>query len=407
MLTFNAIDVETANADRASICQIGIVHVRDGAIHDQWQTLINPEDWFDPWNVSIHGLKPDDVRNSPTLPDVRDELRHRLRGSVLVSHTSFDRVAFERAMTQHNLEQLQVTWLDSARIARRAWPERYALKGWGLKNVAEDLGISFKHHDALEDASAVVYTDRASRVRGCRDRYRRMVAASRTTHHPPRTALKSEASGVDKANGECRRSLVWRDDRVYRRAQHAPKGSRQFSCGSGMQRSCQCRQESVNSSRWRPEQERTEWLRKKPEAPSGRSVDRGRRGHRDPLRDSRLFRTRRHWWGEVRTRSCPRSRPLADPAPPTDTVEPLFEIMTEYDVLGVGLRICPEGTKPPHQRGNPVSGLYSLVAVAFEVEQRLNELSTWRLSPAGRWPTSAMNTATGSPPLRQRIHTVS
>ena len=154
MLTFNAIDVETANADRASICQIGIVHVRDGAIHDRWQTLINPEDWFDPWNVSIHGIKPEEVKNSPSLPEVRDELRRRLRGSVLVSHTSFDRVAFERAMTKHNLEQLQVTWLDSAKIARRSWPERYARKGWGLKNVAEDLGISFKHHDALEDAGA-------------------------------------------------------------------------------------------------------------------------------------------------------------------------------------------------------------------------------------------------------------
>ena len=49
MLTFNSIDVETANADRASICQIGIVRVRDGKIQDQWQTLVNPEDWFDPW----------------------------------------------------------------------------------------------------------------------------------------------------------------------------------------------------------------------------------------------------------------------------------------------------------------------------------------------------------------------
>ena len=54
MVTFNAIDVETANADRASICQIGIVHVRDGVVVDRWQTLVNPEDWFDPWNVSIH-----------------------------------------------------------------------------------------------------------------------------------------------------------------------------------------------------------------------------------------------------------------------------------------------------------------------------------------------------------------
>ena len=154
MLTFNAIDVETANADRASICQIGIVHVRDGEIEDRWQILVNPEDWFDPWNVSIHGIDEDAVRDSPTLPALRAELRTRLRGSVLVSHTSFDRVAFERAMSRYDLEQLQVRWLDSAKIARRAWPDRYGRHGYGLKNIARDLDIAFRHHDALEDARA-------------------------------------------------------------------------------------------------------------------------------------------------------------------------------------------------------------------------------------------------------------
>lgn len=64
MLTFNAIDVETANADRASICQIGVVHVREGAIAERWQTLINPEDWFDPWNISIHGIDESNVQDS-------------------------------------------------------------------------------------------------------------------------------------------------------------------------------------------------------------------------------------------------------------------------------------------------------------------------------------------------------
>jgi len=103
---------------------------------------VNPEDWFDPWNVDIHGINKSDVRHSPTLPEVRGELRDRSRGSVLVSHTSFDRVAFERAMTKYNLEQLQVTWLDSAKIARRAWPESYGRRGFGLKNIAKDLEIS-------------------------------------------------------------------------------------------------------------------------------------------------------------------------------------------------------------------------------------------------------------------------
>lgn len=153
-LTFNAIDVETANNDRASICQIGIVHVVNGNIVETWQTLVDPEDWFDPLHVGIHGISEDSIENSPTLPFLREELRRRLRGSILVSHSAFDRVAFERAMDKYDLEQLRVTWLDSLRIARRTWLQFADLGGYSLKNIAYHLGISFKHHDALEDARA-------------------------------------------------------------------------------------------------------------------------------------------------------------------------------------------------------------------------------------------------------------
>ena len=38
--------------------------------------------------------------------------------------------------------------------ADRAWPDRYGRKGYGLKNIAANLGIEFRHHDALEDARA-------------------------------------------------------------------------------------------------------------------------------------------------------------------------------------------------------------------------------------------------------------
>ena len=152
MLTFNAIDVETANSDYSSICQIGIVHIRNGEYADSWQTLINPETSFSSRNVSIHTICKSDVQRSPTLPEVRDELRRRLHGSVLVSHMPFDRIAFERAMTRYDLEQLQVAWLDSAKISRLAWPDKYSQSGYALKNIAKDLGISFRHHEALEDA---------------------------------------------------------------------------------------------------------------------------------------------------------------------------------------------------------------------------------------------------------------
>ena len=154
MLTFRSIDVETANADRASICQIGVVHVRDGRIRERWQTLVNPQDWFDPWNVSIHGIDEEAVTNSPTLTEVWAELASRLQGSVVVSHTSFDRVALERARVLYSLAQLHATWLDSAKIVRRAWPATFGRSGYSLRNVASELGIGFRHHDALEDARA-------------------------------------------------------------------------------------------------------------------------------------------------------------------------------------------------------------------------------------------------------------
>ena len=158
MLNFNSIDVETANPDQSSICQIGIVRVRESVIKDQWSSFVNPQEWFEPFHVSIHGIDESAVAHSPTFPEVCEELRARLDGSVLVCHTPFDRIALNRAMMKHNLEQLQVTWLDSAKIVRRAWPNIYGRSGYGLKNVAKNLGISFSHHDALEDARAAAET---------------------------------------------------------------------------------------------------------------------------------------------------------------------------------------------------------------------------------------------------------
>ena len=153
-INFWAIDVETANADYASICQVGVVRVVDGAMTDEYVTLVDPEDWFDPWNTALHGITPQDVMNQPTMPTVLEWLRVNLDGAVLVSHMPFDRVALGRAATRYDLEPLSVTWLDSARIVRRAWPEQYSRRGYGLKNVADNLGIKFAHHDALEDARA-------------------------------------------------------------------------------------------------------------------------------------------------------------------------------------------------------------------------------------------------------------
>jgi DNA polymerase-3 subunit epsilon len=152
-MDFISVDVETANPDRSSICQIGIVCFREGKIVEQWESLINPEDYFDEMNVFIHGIDESDVEDAPKLTDVHDKVVKYFNGNVVVSHTSFDRVAFERAFAKYNLTPPDCKWLDSAKVVRRAWTE-FSQKGYGLTSVSKKLGIQFEPHVAQEDARA-------------------------------------------------------------------------------------------------------------------------------------------------------------------------------------------------------------------------------------------------------------
>lgn len=150
-MEFVAIDVETANTDLSSICQIGLAFYKNGKLVDTWETLVNPEVTFDKINVSIHGIKKSDVDSSPKLIEIYDKLSKMIEGKIVVSHMSFDRVAIHRALNKYNLPPIECKWIDTARVARRTW-DQFSKKGYGLSNIASTFGISFTHHNALEDA---------------------------------------------------------------------------------------------------------------------------------------------------------------------------------------------------------------------------------------------------------------
>lgn len=152
-MEFVAIDVETANADMGSICQIGLAKFKDGQLVEEWSSLIDPEDYFDFINIDIHGITEEDVVGAPIFSEVVDKLSNYLSGSVCVSHTHFDRVSVGRALEKYTLNPIDTIWLDSARVARRTW-EECSWRGYGLSNVCKIIGYDFKHHDALQDAKA-------------------------------------------------------------------------------------------------------------------------------------------------------------------------------------------------------------------------------------------------------------
>jgi DNA polymerase-3 subunit epsilon len=160
---FVALDVETANADRASICQVGVALFERGRLANEWVSLVNPLDDFDPFNVAIHGIDENAVRDAPTLQQVSNKLSELLSGRIVVSHTAFDRVAITRAYEKAAIPPPTCTWLDSARVARRTWDE-VARSGYGLGPLCERIGYEYQAHDALEDAKAAAMVFLAAAV---------------------------------------------------------------------------------------------------------------------------------------------------------------------------------------------------------------------------------------------------
>lgn len=152
-MDFVCVDVETANADLSSICQIGFAEYRAGELFRESSFLVDPKTNFDPWNVSVHGIEECDVQGMQTFRDISGDLSQIFAGSVVVTHSHFDRTALTRAFENIGASMPDCQWLDTAKVARRTWSQ-FSSKGFGLKNVCSHLGYAFQHHDALEDAKA-------------------------------------------------------------------------------------------------------------------------------------------------------------------------------------------------------------------------------------------------------------
>jgi DNA polymerase-3 subunit epsilon len=149
-MDFVVIDVETANQNSSSICQIGIACFSNGKHVRTWGTLINPEDSFSSFNVQLHGIEPRDVAHSPTWLDVQSDLRDSLEQRTVASHTFFDRGAVNGANERYAVTPILVAnWIDTCQIARRTWPY---LPNHKLASLARNFGIVYGAHDALEDA---------------------------------------------------------------------------------------------------------------------------------------------------------------------------------------------------------------------------------------------------------------
>lgn len=157
MKDFAAIDFETANECRSSVCSVGVVIVRDGKIVDTFYSLIHPEPEYYKWFCQqVHGLTPEDTDTAPVFPRVWEKIAPLIEGLPLVAHNSpFDEGCLKEVFQVYQMDYPDYIFHDTLTLSRRLMPD---LEDHQLQTVAAACGYDLtNHHYALADAEACAH----------------------------------------------------------------------------------------------------------------------------------------------------------------------------------------------------------------------------------------------------------
>ena len=106
MQDFAAIDFETANGRRSSICSVGLVIVRGGEIVDRFYSLIKPSpNYYTYWTTEVHGFARQSIDNQLAFPEAWAQIKDKIAGLPLVAHNSpFNESCLKAAFEEYGLE---------------------------------------------------------------------------------------------------------------------------------------------------------------------------------------------------------------------------------------------------------------------------------------------------------------
>ena len=167
MQDFAAIDFETANCERSSVCSVGVVIVRNGEIVDRFYSLIKPEpEYYNYWCSQVHGLTAKDTENAPVFPFVWGKVEALLytygieglnsmngeRGLPLVAHNkAFDESCLKAVFRVYQMDYPDYEFYCTCIASRKVWPGGHH----NLDIIAARCGYNLEnHHNALADAEA-------------------------------------------------------------------------------------------------------------------------------------------------------------------------------------------------------------------------------------------------------------
>lgn len=152
-MNFVAIDFETATSKWTSVCSMGICVVENNKVKECKEILVKPyPNEFTDYNIKIHGITPSMVENRMNFDYYWEEIKPYVDNKIVIAHNAaFDVSVLRRTLDMFSLTYPAFEYMCTVKLSQKAYPEFESHK---LNRLCDELGISFSHHHAAEDAYA-------------------------------------------------------------------------------------------------------------------------------------------------------------------------------------------------------------------------------------------------------------
>ena len=151
-----AIDFETANSNLTSACAIGLVGAKNGKIVYNDYFLINPEEPFSDFNITVHHITPDMVKDAKTFPEVWEIIKDVLNNEIVVCHNAmFDISVLKACIEKYGLEYPNISVGCTLRVSKITFKD--ILPNCKLNTISGYLEVEHNHHNAISDAQVCYY----------------------------------------------------------------------------------------------------------------------------------------------------------------------------------------------------------------------------------------------------------
>ena len=150
---FIVFDTETPNWHNDRMCSIGLCIVEGDKIVDEYYSLIDPECDYSAFNIGIHGITPEMTAQSPTFPQVWEQIRPIFDSGIPVAHNAqFDMSVLSKCLRAYAIPWKRYThYACTCQMGRTALPKAPNHK---LDTLCSYLHIPLDHHNAASDSRA-------------------------------------------------------------------------------------------------------------------------------------------------------------------------------------------------------------------------------------------------------------